>query len=315
MDLVKGYRLFFDSVVAIVPQYLVLGRWSEARALLDTAFTMAHEEARETPDIARLQIWFGAWLICQEKYETAIATLSDARRVVETAEETALFGMVLDKLGEAYYWLKLLKGEGEYTHILSLYKAGLAVRERTQDRAGVAESLFHVGLIAQRQDDRDTAVSYFRQAQQVAQEIDDKIILSYVVRHLGFIHERAGDLERAWSCFEQSLTLRLQTDFKLGSAFAHTHTARFLRKYCHDMTQARDHCKAALSLAQNLRHRSATAVALHEYGLWYEHMGNLEAASNHYLRALEEAVYVGNIRFQTTIRHKLEQMRHMAQIS
>jgi hypothetical protein len=89
------------------------------------------------------------------------------------------------------------------------------------DQRGIAESLFHIGLVygVVRQD-HTRALPFFKQSYELAQAIHDPVIASYAIRHIGFAQHNADELEAARASLHESLTLREQAGFIPGIAMA-----------------------------------------------------------------------------------------------
>jgi tetratricopeptide (TPR) repeat protein len=94
----------------------------------------------------------------------------------------------------------------------ALFQQALAIRRELGDRAGIAESLFGVGLVHQvLRRDWATAIPYFREALAVAGDQADPITRSEIHRHIGFFHLVEGDgPAEAIPHLEASLALREQ---------------------------------------------------------------------------------------------------------
>lgn len=76
-----------------------------------------------------------------------------------------------------------------------LFEQALEIRRELGDRAGIAESLFGLGLVHQvLHEDWDTAMRCYRESLELAEEHGDLLLRSEVHRHIGFYHT-AGDLQ------------------------------------------------------------------------------------------------------------------------
>ncbi|WP_157987587.1 tetratricopeptide repeat protein [Jiangella endophytica] len=94
----------------------------------------------------------------------------------------------------------------------ALFTRALDLRRAVGDRAGVAESLFGVGLVHQvLRDDWDAAMPYFREALAEAGAHGDLYTRSETYRHVGFFHlVVSGRPDEAVDHLRRSLELRVE---------------------------------------------------------------------------------------------------------
>jgi hypothetical protein len=72
---------------------------------------------------------------------------------------------------------------------MDLFQAALTIRREIGDQAGIAESLFGVGLVHQvLRGDWDTAMPIFREAMTLADARGDDLTRSEIYRHVGFYY-------------------------------------------------------------------------------------------------------------------------------
>ena len=97
----------------------------------------------------------------------------------------------LDRLGLLTHFRSLSGGASQPGAVteMDLFQAALTIRREIGDRAGIAESLFGVGLVHQiLRNDWDTAMSMFREAMTMADEHGDDLTRSEIHRHVGFYY-------------------------------------------------------------------------------------------------------------------------------
>jgi predicted DNA-binding protein (MmcQ/YjbR family) len=150
--------------------------------------------------------------------DVAEAALTVARKLAESSGDSATLAGALDQLGLARHWrnLELRRPDGTVDgdpgvvdDELALFEAGLALRRRLEDAAGVAESTFHVGLVHQLFTGRwDLAEERFLEARGLAEASGDALLRSEVHRHLGAVRWHARDMDAAIHELTVSLELR-----------------------------------------------------------------------------------------------------------
>jgi tetratricopeptide (TPR) repeat protein len=105
--------------------------------------------------------------------------------------DRALEAAVLDRLGMLMHFRAL---EGDPTEADSdgeeaLFQQALTIRRELGDQAGVAESLFGIGLVHQvLRQDWDAAMPYYWEAFDLAEAHGDLLLRSEVHRHIGFYY-------------------------------------------------------------------------------------------------------------------------------
>jgi tetratricopeptide (TPR) repeat protein len=113
------------------------------------------------------------------------------------------------------------RSKGEPPEELPLFERALAMRRELGDERGVAESLFHVGLVHQVvRGDSETSRPFFQESYDRAQQLGDEVLMSYAIRHVAFCDQEAGHLERAEAGFRESLALRERAGWVPGVAAA-----------------------------------------------------------------------------------------------
>ena len=105
--------------------------------------------------------------------------------------DRALEAAALDRLGMLTHFRAI---EGDLAQADAdaeqrLFEQALAIRRELDDPAGIAESLFGLGLVHQvLRGDWDTAVPLYREALELADKHGDLLLRSEVHRHVGFFH-------------------------------------------------------------------------------------------------------------------------------
>jgi tetratricopeptide (TPR) repeat protein len=204
-----------SSAVANAERFRLEGRWDDALAELG---------GQETPDawLERIQILSDQNLLARDRtadIEDAVERLAE---LAATAGDPALEAFVVSRRGLALHVQFLANPEaGEPPEEMPLFERALEIRERLGDPRGIAESLFHIGLVHQiaRKEDA-TALTHFRRSYELAREAGDGVLMSYAIRHVGSVAQAAGNLDAAKAAFEESLKLREEAGWRPGIAAA-----------------------------------------------------------------------------------------------
>lgn len=215
-----------QHALPLADRWRLAGRWGDAHTLLFGVEPVA----RDLDPKAHASVWLqiGKVLTDQGMFQGADtqATRDDAlARALDLAEPTGddgLLGAVYDAQGFSIHATYLAGDRAqEPPDELELFERALTHRERVGDPRGVAESLFHVGLVYDViRRDYDRARDYHQRAYDIALEAGDQVTASYAIRHLGFAHLHADEVDRAEAALADSLRLREEAGFVPGIAFA-----------------------------------------------------------------------------------------------
>lgn len=142
-------------------------------------------------------------------YTEADTLLTSAR---EQATDPVTEAAVLHQLGMLMHFQALDRGRDATLAAdeEALFQQALRLRREAGDLAGVAESLFGVGLVHQvLRDDSATAIPYFREALPLADEHAGDLTRSEVHRHVGFYYALVDvQPDKALHHLRESLELR-----------------------------------------------------------------------------------------------------------
>lgn len=199
------------------------GRLDDARAVFSELGL-----AMSAPDPERLRILLAQGKLLTDQvfhagrgYDEAMGTLEAARALAEALGDHLASATALDLLGMADYYRVLQAGGTDYGTSLERFRATLAQREALGDTRGVAESLFHIGLVHERLEQYADALDRYRRAYTLARENGHLIEQSYAARHLGGGAQEMGDLDAALTYFGESLALRQEVGYTLLLPLAH----------------------------------------------------------------------------------------------
>lgn len=207
-------------------RFRIAGQWEKALVLLREVHPIVGElgliaRAQYALSTARILIdqgGFGGFDTWAEQSRYLDLALADAQQT----NDLTLLGAVWDAHGMSLHHQYLNTGRvAEPPEELPSFERGLRYRQQVEDQHGIAESLFHIGLIygVVRQDHQQ-ALPFFQQSYALAQTLGDQITASYAIRHIGFAHYDAGNLMQARENLQESLQLREQAGFIPGVAMA-----------------------------------------------------------------------------------------------
>ncbi len=243
--------------VTDVPRLTLAGRWDESIAALERAL------AARRGDRAHLLVQ-----LSEAERERALARGGDLEPAISRAEEaraaaTSPAGVAdaMDAGALAAYWRTLLAARGDWGPIERDFREALALRRPLGDHGALADSLFHVGLVAQVQGRDAEAAHGYAEALAEARAAEDPMRISYAIRHQADLAEKAGQPAKALASHRESLRLREQAGFTVGQANALVAIASL------DRPNARAHLERARALVASVGHLDRAARADDARGL------------------------------------------------
>jgi tetratricopeptide (TPR) repeat protein len=214
----------FEAAPVVARAHAHQGKFEEAAAVLRLAIAAA-EAQRDVGAQAELHAQLGGIYINRMVFRgdvvaEAPATFRRAQELARASGNRAALGRALDGEGMLLYWRKLQAGEGEWPPIVDRFERALAAREAAQDRRGMAESVFHIGLTEQFRNLNAQAEKTFARALALARETGDPVLTSYPLRHLAYLAEVRGDLEKSLAMHQECVRLREAGGHRTGTIHA-----------------------------------------------------------------------------------------------
>jgi tetratricopeptide (TPR) repeat protein len=263
-----------DSILEMSETVRRAGRPADALRILDLAEPLIRATASPVERARlRLQRATCAQSLSRLAVDAVDRSVEELRAILGAAEslrDARLVADVRDQLGLAIYTRNFR--QSDLADARQLFEQALQARRSFDDRRGIAESLFHIGLTWENK--KDPSAEELRRAREshsealkIAAAGGFDIEASYAVRHLAGHQQDAGDLDGALKGFERSLDLRLRAGYHIY-----------------------------------------LAPALLTVGDVWKAKGNPAKAREYYDRALAEAQRLGATRFQDSARAALESL-------
>jgi tetratricopeptide (TPR) repeat protein len=273
-DVPGQYTTAIQALRQIAETYFYAGRLSDAVRILALGADIAIEPEVRHQDYVALLIQFGTTLtwrgsLMDNEYDTALTILRQAEQIARTTTDHHLIAGAVDALGFALYHKVMTTGLGSFDEPHTYFQQALSLREASADQQGVCESLFHVGLIAERTQQYDDALAAFYQARSLAEQHNYKRELADALRHIGFAYARAGDIDQALKSFQQALVLLEGIEIVLFLPFAHLSVGEMLYEQ-QKWDEAMHHYHVAYVQAEQMRLRRATMQIAYSKGELYE---------------------------------------------
>jgi non-specific serine/threonine protein kinase len=197
---------------------------------------------------------------------------------------------------KASRWMGLLTlRQGDYQRAGKLLDAGLTLSRALGDRAGIAESLNHLGYVAYSQGDYEQAKTHLKESMELCRDLGDKAGLAYSLNLLGLIAWGQGDDVSARRSYEEGLAIRRELGDKVGvakllnnlGALAHSQRDYDAAQRCYE---------ESLSIKRELGDRRGIAYSLTGLGHVTSRQGDIARAHKYYQESLTIAQDLGDKR-------------------
>jgi tetratricopeptide (TPR) repeat protein len=270
------------------------GRLDDALALLGSAgqsgLVTSDEAASEVLRLTllRAKILTDRIFYANRGYDEAVETLEAADTLAQRLDDQLSASTALDLVGMADYYRVMQAGSADYGSALPRFQVALARREELNDSRGVAESLFHVGLVHERLEQYDEALDMYRRAYMLARERGHLLEQSYAARHLGGGAQEMGDLDAALAYFRESLALRQELGTTLLLPLAHIALGEVMLAR-QDADGAAQEYEQAHTLADGMQSPLAIVFSLLALSELAQARGNQDARHDYAEQALARA--------------------------
>lgn len=276
--------------------YYYQGRLAEALALFQSGERLLHFPEVRAPERVGFLLKYAEFLVdyyfLTNQEERLMRTLVQQTRdeALASGDAKSIAG-ALTQIGKMLYYCNLNNGGTDYAEARGYTRQALEQYEMLDDKHGIAQALFLLGLIHERQREEDLARNCYRQSLDIAREYDDKWVIAETTRHLAGLN-LGKDNDSSLRYAKESLKRREETGFKraLPSAYLLISRVHLERE---ELEQAWEHAQRALELAREMKIRSSEMSVLLTQGEIQQKQGNSEAARADFEKAASLAEELG----------------------
>ncbi|HLF26359.1 MAG TPA: tetratricopeptide repeat protein [Anaerolineae bacterium] len=251
----------------------VRGHYGEARSWFD--------KIRALPAIADYPALYASllnhighhsWLLGD--FREAQSVLKESRGIWLKLGEEGERGLAeaLDWLGIVTFW-----GDGDFNTAQSLFEQSCKLYQKCGDRRGMAESIFHRGLVAFFRRDQALALSLFEQSLNLFRQWGDRWGIGRVSQRLGELFLKQGRYEKARFFFDEHLMIDEALQFT-GGIWAALRNLGDLYRYQGDYDQAGQFWQKSLALAHTYGLKSDIEISLYLLGILALHQNDYSLA-------------------------------------
>lgn len=167
--------------------------------------------------------------------------------------------------------------QGDYTAAWEYYWRGFVIREETDDRWGVADSLRRLGNTAYNRGDYVLSEVYHRQCLAICRELDSRSGVAKCLNNLGAIAHIQGDYDAAQDCYQQSLCTEREVGDRRGVAISLINLALVARQKG-DCVTALEYSQQSLAIFREIGDQWGITVVLGDLVTIQVALGQPEAA-------------------------------------
>lgn len=299
LSLPEQYQRLAAIVEEIAEAWVLTGRWGQAVRLLRFAVELADQAGDEGKSGARLRILLGHLLRRRGNYEEASEILEEARRLSEEALDDRTLGDALYHLADLYYIEAFYMNKRDRGEPLEYHEQALALREKADDRRGIAHSLSRLGTMYEQTGQPDRALEFHNKAIAIASEIGYARGLFRPITHLGAFHYRKGEFEPALEYFWEAFELIQQAGEQESLVFALGNVGDTLCQLdAKHVDVALQLCAHALAIAEDLDFKLGICRTHLMIGELEKKRGERDSARARFQKAAELAVSIGYERFR-----------------
>jgi tetratricopeptide (TPR) repeat protein len=251
----------------------VRGHYGEARSWFD--------KIRALPEIADYPALYASLLNHIGHHSWLSGDFRDAQSILKESRGLwlKLGGEGERGLAEALDWLGIvtLWGDGDFDTAQSLFQRGFELYQKCGDRRGMAESIFHIGLVAFIRRDHALALSLFEQSLKLFRQLGDLWGIGRVSQRLGELFLKQGTYEKARFFFDEHLMIDEELQFT-GGIWAALRNLGDLYRYQGDYDQAGQFWQKCLALAHTYGLKSDIEISLYLLGILALHQNDYSLA-------------------------------------
>lgn len=188
-------------------------------------------------------------------------------------------GRLLSQAG-VIHWYK-----GDIEEALKHHNESLRIREKLNDKEGIAIAYNNLGLVFWTKGDLDQATAYYEDSLAIYHELGDESGVSRVLNNLANISSSRGELDLALSYYQQSLEIKERIANKKDVATSLINIG-VIHRLKGNLDKATEYYNRSLNLQEHLSIGPEFALALNNLGEIFNLKGELDTALDFYQRSL-----------------------------
>ena len=239
----------------------------------------------------------GAWKVWHEV--PAEEDLAAALALLKTESErsallTAEKDLVTEKLvREMNRQGNSLSSRGDYAEALTRFRLAQNIAEQIGDRAGLAATLTNIGSVYSNQSNYAQALEYYQKSVALSESLGDKPGIASTLRGIGVVQYHLGNYTLALEVYRKSLTLVEAIGDKVGILRVLNNIGNVYNNQG-DYAEALEYYQKSLALSEVLGDKDGIARTLNNLGSIHLRRGDYAQALDQYQKSLAIKEAVGD---------------------
>jgi CHAT domain-containing protein/Tfp pilus assembly protein PilF len=306
----QGMQRFFaanDYTFAIlaISRVQVEGDAASLRATLRVAVDMTSRPSAQPSNRPTTQRLIGNFALVKEegawkvwRFSSAFDDLAAALSAAKT-EEGARLLLEEKELATAELVRALITrgsrffNQGNYPQALTLYRLAQSIAEQIGDKAGIAATLDNVGIVHQSQGNYAQALEFHQKSLKMEEELDNKAGIAATLINIGIVHESQGNYTQALEFYQKGLSLAEQIGHKPWIVNA-LNNIGIVHKSQGNYAQALQFYQKSLRMREELGDKAGMAAALTNIGTVHTLQSNYAQALEFYQKSLRMREELGD---------------------
>jgi predicted ATPase/DNA-binding SARP family transcriptional activator len=187
----------------------------------------------------------------------------------------------------------LVQLQGDFDHARERYREALDLARELDDRQLMADSLHSLGLLAAVQGDPEAAFRHYEPGAALQRELDDRWGLSVTLNNMGIAHIYQGEYRQALPLLGECLEHKRELGDPQGIAYALNNLGT-VHYWIGDLPAARRYAADSLILKEQLGDEQGIATSLANLGRIAGEEGDFESARGSFDRSIRRLAEIEN---------------------
>jgi CHAT domain-containing protein/uncharacterized protein HemY len=178
-----------------------------------------------------------------------------------------------------------LRNQGDYPQALTRYRLAQSIAEQIGDKSGIATTWYTIGLVHGSQGDYAQALECLRKGFVLYEALGSQAGIAKTLNSIGSVYWRQSDYAQAMEHYEKSLAMLETLGDQTGIAYALGNIG-VLHYSQGNYAQALEYSQKSLAMLEALGERQRIRAALNNIGIVYDSQGNYARALEYYQKSL-----------------------------
>jgi signal transduction histidine kinase len=218
--------------------------------------------------------------LSEENGELALVYALEADSLSKQYENYTEQAFANRNIGDVKYY------ENDHEAALYRYNVALKLDEQVGNAAGMADDLYYLGLVYEKQQKMDEAISYFKKALTLYDTLGESSVSANLLYNIGALHHDLGDHIMALDYYRQSVSI----SDSIGDFETSASTLNAIGLLYHswgDYESALKHYQQSLTYMEHIGNKTGMAQTINNIGILFYDQGQKDLALKYYLSSLK----------------------------